>query len=106
MVRSGKPKVNIEAIMQKKDEFQLKLLNRFEKLSGKEDTEEMAEIITKAIQECALETTGKDARSRKEKLKPKAKELLKQRREMADKDQTAKRQRLSTVNCARPSERR
>ena len=75
--------------MQKKDKFQLKLQNRFEKLSSEEDTEEMAEIITEAIQECALETEGKDTRSRKEKLKLKTKELLKKRREMADKDQTA-----------------
>ena len=94
MVRSGKPKVNIEALMQKKGEFQLKLQNRFEKLSSEEDTEEMVEIITEAIQECALETAGKDE-NRKEKLKPKTKELLKKRREMADKDQTARERRLS-----------
>ena len=90
MVRSGKPKVNIESLMRKKDEFQLKLQNRFEKLSSKEDTEDMTEIITEATQECALEIAGKDARSRKEKIKPKTKELLKKRREMADKDQTAR----------------
>ena len=37
MVRSGKPKVNIEAIMLKKGEFQLKLQNRSENFPVEEN---------------------------------------------------------------------
>jgi len=52
--------------------------------------EKMAGEITEAIQECALATAGKDAKKGKEKLKPNTKELLKKRREMAGKDQSAR----------------
>lgn len=43
MVRSGKPKINIEALMQEKEEFQLKLQNRCENLPMEEDADEAAE---------------------------------------------------------------
>ena len=52
--------------------------------------EKMAGEMTEAIQECALATAGKDAKKGKEKLKPNTKELLKKRREMAGKDQSAR----------------
>jgi len=90
MVRSGKPKINLEALTSRAEEFQLKLQNRFESLETDGDVEEMAGNITSAIQECALETAGKETSHRREKLKPKTKELLKKRREMAGKDQSAR----------------
>ena len=89
MVKSGKSNINLEALMSKTEEFQLKLRNRFEALEMEGHVEKMAGEITEAIQECALATAGKDAKNGKEKLKPNTKELLKKRREMAGKDLSA-----------------
>ena len=90
MVKSGKSNINLEALMSKTEEFQLKLRNRFEALEMEGHVEKMAGEITEAIQECALATAGKDAKNGKEKLKPNMKELLKTRREMAGNDLSAK----------------
>jgi len=49
MVKSGRPQINLEALMSKTEEFQLKLQNRFEVLETERDVEEMAGNITEAI---------------------------------------------------------
>lgn len=77
MMRQIKPKVNIEALTQKKGEFQMKLQNRFMILSSREELEEMADAITEAIQECALETARRNTNCKEHKLKLKTKELMK-----------------------------
>ena len=66
MVKSGRPQINLEVLMSKTEEFQLKLQNRFEVLETERDVEEMAGNITEAIQECALETAGKHTKHRQE----------------------------------------
>ena len=90
MVKSGRLQINLEALMSKTEEFQLQLQNRFEVLETDRDVEEMAGNVTEVIQECALETDGKNTKHRQEKLKPKTKELLKERRQMAGNDLTAR----------------
>lgn len=89
LMRPRKPKVNIVALMQKKEEFQLKLENHFKILSSIE-VKEMSNTITEAIQRCALETAGKNANNKEEKVKLKTKELIKKRREMTAKDQNVR----------------
>ena len=59
-------------------------------LPVEDDVDEAEETLTRAIEECALQTAGKETRSRKEKLKSSTKELLKKRREMNGKDQSAR----------------
>eukprot|EP00795_Rhopilema_esculentum_P008762 gene8762-biopygen9749 len=86
MMRPKGVKVNINALKQRENEFQLKLQNRFEALQEEDSAEEMALNITKTIKECAMETAGKEERRREEKLKQETKELLKERRAMAKKD--------------------
>ncbi|MEE4247402.1 MAG: reverse transcriptase domain-containing protein [Kangiellaceae bacterium] len=90
MVQSGKPKIDINALMGKKEEFQLKLQNRFEALKVDEDAEDAAQTLTSTIEECARETAGKETKIRAEKLKSNTKKLLKKRREMTGKDQNAR----------------
>lgn len=89
MVRSRKPKVNMEVITERTDEFQIKLQNYFVMLrEGKDEDEnvdEMAKQFTETIMVCAHETTGRDCKSKKERLKDKTKELLKKKRDMAGK---------------------
>ena len=87
MIRSGKPKINIGGLLLKKEEFQLRLQNRFEVLNneGEDDVEEMVDRITNTIQESALATAGRHREQKNEKLKSKTKTLLKRRREMIDK---------------------
>eukprot|EP00794_Sanderia_malayensis_P002426 gene2426-2793_t len=85
MMRPKGVKVNMNALKQKENEFQVKLQNRFETLQ-EDSLEEMALNIAKTIKECAMETAGKEKRQREEKLKPETKELLKERRAMAKKD--------------------
>ena len=86
MMRTRKSKVNIEVLLMKKEEFQLQLQNRFEVLSeeGEEDVEEMVSKITNAMQEGALDTTGRYIEQKNEKLKGKTKHMLKRRREMIE----------------------
>ena len=83
MMRNRQSKVNIEVFLLKKEEFQLQLQNRFEVLS-EEDVEEMVSKITNVIQESALDTAGRHREQKNEKLKSKAKHLLKRRREMIE----------------------
>lgn len=59
-------------------------------LGMEEEVDEIAEKITETIQECALETAGEDRKVKREKWKPQTKYLLKKRRDMADKDQSAR----------------
>jgi hypothetical protein len=73
MVRARKPKINIEALMNKAEEFQLRLENPFESMETEGEVEEMAGNIISDIQKCAMETAGKEISRRKEKLKPKTK---------------------------------
>ena len=68
MMRYGKSKVNIKALLPQKEEFQLQLQNRFQVLSeeGEEDAQEMAGKITKSVQESALDAAaGKQNRRTK-----------------------------------------
>lgn len=86
MMRSRTIKVNIEPLMQKENEFQLKLQNHFEMLSNEEEIDEMVQSFTETIKKCALEVAGKQEKNHDEKLKPETKELLKERRKMASRD--------------------
>ena len=67
MIRSGKPKINIGGLLLKKEEFQLRLQNRFEVLNneGEDDVEEMVDRITNTIQESALATAGRHRENRR-----------------------------------------
>jgi hypothetical protein len=58
----------------------------FKSLKTEREVEKMAGNIISAIQECAIETAGKQTSHRKEKLKSRTKELLKKRREITGKD--------------------
>ncbi|XP_037792077.1 uncharacterized protein LOC119587410 [Penaeus monodon] len=82
MVRQRMFKDNIEALMTKEVQLQLKLHNCFMILSSQEE----AEKVTEAIQVCAAETAGKN---KEDKPKLKTKEIMKKRREMAGKNLTA-----------------
>ncbi|XP_065064756.1 craniofacial development protein 2-like [Rhopilema esculentum] len=73
MMRPKGMKVNINALKQRENEFQLELQNRFEALQEEDSVEEMALNITKTIKECAMETAGKEERRREEKLKQETK---------------------------------
>ena len=55
------PTINIGGLLLKKEEFQLRLQNRFEVLNneGEDDVEEMVDRITNTIQESALATAGR-----------------------------------------------
>ena len=76
----------MEVLLLKKEEFQLRLQNRFEVLNNEgEDVEEMVGKITNAIQESVLATAGRQREQNNEKLKSKTKTLLKRRREMIEK---------------------
>ena len=77
MMRSRTIKVNTEALMQKENEFQLKLQNHFEMLSNEEGIDDMVQSFTETIKKCALEVAGKQGRNHDEKLKPETKDLLK-----------------------------
>ena len=86
MMRAKTIKVNIEALMQKENEFQLNLQNQFEMLSNKEEIDEMVQSFTETIKKCALKVAGKQGKNHDEKLKPETKELLKERRKMSSRD--------------------
>ena len=86
MMRSRTIKVKTEALMQKENEFQLKLQNHFEMLSNEEGIDDMVQSFTETIKNCALEVAGKQGRDHDEKLKPETKDLLKNRRKMASRD--------------------
>ncbi len=85
MMRPRNVNINIEELMQKEDEFQLLLQNRFEMLRVDEEVNEMANNLTRIIKECALETAGKNRIRNEDKLKPETKALLKERRKLASK---------------------
>ena len=83
MVKKPVPKVNIDNLLQRKEEFQLELRNRFEILSDTEDDiGKMSHQLNSTIQDCAEKVGGVIKSRRKEKLKPETKALLKKRREM------------------------
>ena len=86
MMRTRKSKVNIEVLLLNKEESQMQLQTRFEVLSkeGEEDVEDMVSTITNAIQESALDTAWRHREQKNEKLKSKAKHMLKRRREMIE----------------------
>ena len=78
MMRSPVPKINIEALPQRLEEFQTKLRNRFAILGNDiEDTEESAKQLSNAIHECPEKVAGKVKNRKKEKLKPETKAMLK-----------------------------
>ena len=85
MTRPRTANINVRALMQKEEEFQLMLQDRFEMLQVDEEVDAMAHSLTETIKECALETAGKSRRRKEEKLKPETKELLKERRNLASK---------------------
>jgi hypothetical protein len=91
--------------LQKENEFQQKLKDRFETLQTDTEVDEMANNLTKTIKECALETAGKSGKRKEEKLKPETKELLKERRKLASKHSTPEKQ-SNTPKPARPSGRK
>jgi len=85
MMRRPTPKINIAKLMEKKQEYQLELQNRFEILAEREEsmnTEEESEQVCTTIQECAKAVGGIDNSRRREKLKTDTKEMLKKRREL------------------------
>ncbi|ELT97455.1 hypothetical protein CAPTEDRAFT_193412 [Capitella teleta] len=83
MVRRPAPKINIEKLMENKEEFQLELRNRFEILAATQGgIEEESEKVCTTIQECAKSVGGIDNSRKREKLKTDTKEMLKKRREM------------------------
>lgn len=85
MVKASAPKINIEGLLQKREEFQIELSNRFEILGNEiDDVEESAAQLSDTIQRCAEKVAGKVMNWKKEKLKSDTKALLKKRREMKE----------------------
>ena len=83
MMRSPVPKINIEALPQRLEEFQIKLRNRFAILGNDfEDTEESAKQPSNAIHECSEKVAGKVKNRKEEKFKPETKAMLKKCRKM------------------------
>ena len=82
MTRAKKPKLNIGRLLMKKEEFQIKLQNRFELVGSEGHVEDITWKITEALQQSAMETAGRDRRKKEEKLKPKTKDLMKKGRDM------------------------
>ena len=77
-----KPKINIGGLLLKKEEFQLRLQNRFVEVlnnEGEDDVEGMVDRITNTIQESALATAGRHREQKNEKLKSKTKTLLEEK---------------------------
>ena len=79
-MRSEKSRVTVEGVLLKKEEFQSKLQNRFEVLSkeGNEGVEEMVSMISNAIEDSAVDTTGR-CREKGQKRKDITKTLLKRK---------------------------
>jgi len=83
MVRQTAPKINIERLLQRREEFQIELRNRFEILGNDiEDAVESVKQLSDTIQDCAEKVAGKVKNRKEEKLKPETKAMLKKRREM------------------------
>ena len=88
MMKPRTPKANLEKLMEKTTDFQLKLENRFTMLAPDEDFDQRAENVMEIIHECAIEIGGKQKLQTAGKLKQRTKDLMQKRREMAKKDQT------------------
>lgn len=90
MVITSTPKINIERLMQRTEEYQIELSNRFEILGNdEEDVEEEAKKLSNTIQESAKKIGGLKKSREEEKLKNETKALLKKRREII-RDRTAR----------------
>ena len=77
MRRSSAPKTNIEALLQRSEEFHIELRNRFSILGNDiEDTNESAKQLSNTIYECSEKVVGKVKNRKEEKLKPKTKAIL------------------------------
>ena len=85
MIKQKKSHLNLANLKQCREEFQIKLENKFQILHDEveqEDVNDICDKFSKTIQDCATDVAGKQDPQKSDKISKETLDLLKKRREL------------------------